>query len=108
MATPFDITEVSNKMLSAARESVGDGWKKSDSVFREFTRNNAERMAMLADLCAAGEITQEQLDLRLKGEKDMLEAQLNALNVIAASTVQKTVNSVFDILTKAICAVIPG
>ncbi|WP_374163584.1 hypothetical protein [Arcticibacter sp. MXS-1] len=107
MATKFDIKEVSDGMLSALREHTGKGWSKFKSVVREFDELNADRLGMLAAEHLSGNINKEEFEQRLEDEKLMLEAQLNALNVIAKAAVQNAVNAAFDVLRDAVYSALP-
>jgi hypothetical protein len=104
----FDIKETCTKMLGAVKQETGNGWKKIKEVAENFASANEERLKMIADLRISGELNHEDFLKRIEDDKLVLEAQMNALKVIAEAMVQKAVNAAFEIFQKAVMAVLPG
>ena len=83
-------------MLSAVQGETGNGWKKVKAVAEQFAVSNEKRLKMIADLRISGEIDDKEFEKAINDEKDMLEAQMNAL-VISKAIVQKVVISIISL-----------
>lgn len=104
----FDIKETLSGMIGAIKGETGDGWKKVKAVSEQFAASNEIRLKMIADLRISGEMDDKDFAKAMNDEKDMLEAQMNAISVISKAVVQKAVNAAFGVFWKAVMAIIPG
>ncbi len=102
----FDINKVLGDMLGAIKGSVEEGWEEVKTVADQFLQRKKERLELIAELRITGDISQEKFESRLKDEKLMLEAELNALAVVSKAVVQKAANAAIDVLSKAVNAAI--
>ena len=98
----FDINKVVSDMLCAIKGTVEDGWEEVKVVSDQFLQRKKERLELIAELRITGDISQEKFESRLKDEKLILEAELNALAVISKAMVQKAANAAVDILSNAV------
>jgi transcription termination factor Rho len=98
----FDIHTVLADMGSAVKETVAENWKETKSVTIQFLQNRKERIALLAQLRISGELSKEKFTSRLEDEKLLLEAELNALQVISKAIAQNAANSAINVLEKAV------
>ncbi len=104
----FDIKATLSEMLDAMKGETHKGWKKIKYVAEQFAASNKERLQLIAELRISGEMDDKAFAKAMKDEKQMLEAQMNAISVIGEAVVQRAVNAAFDIFYKAVLAVIPG
>ena len=98
----INIDTVVTDMLSAMKEVFSGGWKKVEPVVRQFVRNRKKRLEMLAEFYLNGEITQQELEQRLKEERTVFGAELEALKVASKALTQKAANRAIDVLSNAI------
>lgn len=98
----FDINTVLADMGSAVKDTVEDNWDEAKSVTIQFLQNRKERIALLAQLRISGELSKEKFKSRLEDEKLLLEAELNALQVISKAIAQNATNAAIDVLEKAV------
>lgn len=102
-----DINEVLRDMALAFKMTAGNSWKAAKSVVEEFTLQNNERIALLIKFRQEGKLSDIELGDRLKDEKLLLEAQLNAIAILGKASVQKAVNAAFTVLEKALLTITP-
>jgi hypothetical protein len=98
----FDINETAAQMADAIKGIVTDNWPEAKSVLSQFFERRKERLALLAELRIANDITEAQFESRLVDEKDVLEAELHAVAVITKAIAQKAANKALDILETAV------
>jgi len=102
----FDINNVLADMLSAINGIVAGDWDKVKNTANQFLENDKERLQEIAQLRISGDLTDEKFQSRLSDEKLVVEAELNALEVVSKAIVQNAVNAAIDVLVKAVEAVI--
>jgi hypothetical protein len=98
----FDIDEVVASMLLGIKDTVEDNWPQVKSILSDFFERRKDRLALLAELRLANDITDEQFDSYVKDEKDVLTAEMHAIAVITKAIAQKAANTAIDILVKAV------
>jgi hypothetical protein len=98
----FDINEVIADMAGAIKGEVGDAWSEVQSVANQFLTKRKERLALLAELTITGDITIGQLELRLKHEQLLAEAEFHAIAVISKAIAQRAANAAMDVLKTAV------
>src|ERR1035437_5978446 len=98
----FDINLVLADMLSAIKETVNGNWDNVKSTANEFIENDKERLQLLAELRISGDLPDEWFQSRMEDEKIILEAELNALEVLSSSKANQAVNAAFDVLINGI------
>jgi hypothetical protein len=98
----FDINTVLADMSSAVKDTVSENWDETKSVANRFLQNRKERLALLAKLRIDGDLSEEKFKSRLEDEKLILEAELNALEVISKAIAQNAANAAINALEKAV------
>lgn len=98
----FDINEVIADMAGAIRGEVGDAWSEVKPTANQFLNARKNRLELLAELTIAGDLTEEQLRLRLKHEELLAEAEFHAIAVITKAIAQRAANAAMDILKSAV------
>ena len=93
-------------MLSAIKGTVEGNWKKVESTAKQFMQNRKESLELLIQLRLDGDIDQDEFDSRIEDEKLVIEAELNALEVLSKAIAQNAANAAIDILGKAVKAAI--
>lgn len=104
----FNIDETLKDMLASMKGVASEHWKDVEDTASSFFRRRKERLEMLATMRINGELSQEKFESRLKDEKLILEAELNALAVLSKAITQKAVNAAMDTLEKAVSKAISG
>jgi hypothetical protein len=102
----FDVNKVVADMLSAIKGTVEGNWKKVESTAKQFMQNRKESLELLIQLRLDGDIDQDEFDSRIEDEKLVIEAELNALEVLSKAIAQNAANAAIDILGKAVKAAI--
>jgi uncharacterized protein YdaU (DUF1376 family) len=102
----FDINETVAQMLAGIKETVEENWPEVKSTLSQFFERRKDRLALLAELRIAKDITEEQFKSRLEDEKDVLAAEMHAIAVITKAIAQKAANTAIDILIKAVKAIV--
>ena len=100
----FDIDLVLGDMLSAMKDSVDADWDDIKGYAKQVLENEKEALADLAEQRIRGEITEEELQSELEDEKDTVEAEMKAIQVITKAMAQRAANAAIDVLFKAIKA----
>ncbi|MEE4284719.1 MAG: hypothetical protein V2I31_01180 [Mariniphaga sp.] len=98
----FDINTVLADMSSAVKDTVSENWDETKSVANRFLQNRKERLALLSKLRIEGDLSEEKFKSRLEDEKLILEAELNALEVISKAIAQNAANAAINALEKAV------
>lgn len=98
----FDINTVLSEMGSVVKDTVSANWDETRSVTTRFLQNRKERLKLLAQLRIDGDLSEEKFKSRLEDEKLVLEAELNALEVISKAIAQNAANAAIDVLEKAV------
>jgi hypothetical protein len=102
----FDINTVLTDMLSAIKGSVENDWDKVQPVANQFLQRDKDRIQLLAELRINGELNEDKFQSRLSDQKQIIEAELNALAVLSKVIAQNAANAVIDVLEKAITVAI--
>ncbi|MEI2695076.1 MAG: hypothetical protein WBO44_14300 [Saprospiraceae bacterium] len=105
MAT-INIDELMTDMLSAIKSTVSNHWKEIKDSMQQFLIARKARFELLAELRISGELSQEHFESRLEDEKQIAEAEMQALEVISKAMAQKAANAAIDIFQKAVGAAI--
>lgn len=98
----FNINQVLSEMLGAIKGTVEDNWDEVKDIADQFLQRKKARLELMAELRITGDLSQKKFESRLKDEKLILEAELNALAVVSKAIVQKAANAAIDVLTKAV------
>jgi hypothetical protein len=98
----FDINEVIADMAGAIRGEVGDSWTEVQPIANQFLNSRKNRLELLAEMTITGDLSQEKLDLRLKHEELLAEAEFHAIAVITKAIAQRAANAAMDVLKKAV------
>lgn len=104
----FDINTVIADMTSAIKGTVTNNAGKIESAARQFLERDKDRLKLLAELRITGELTPEDFESRLGDQKLVIEAELNALEVIAKAVAQEAANAAINVLEKAVQVAIKG
>ena len=100
----FDIDAVLGDMLIAVKDSVDADWDDVKGYAKQVFENEKEALAELAEQRLRGKITEEELKSELDDEKDTVEAELKAIQVMTKAMAQRAANAAMDVLSKAIKA----
>ena len=100
----FDINAVLGDMLTAMKDSVDTDWEDIGGYAKQVLENEKEALANLAEQRLQNEITDEELQSELKDERDTVEAEMKAIQVMTKAMAQRATNAAMDVLSKAITA----
>ena len=100
----FDINATLADMLSAVKDSVEDDWDEIEGFAKTVLENEKEMLADLAEQRLRGEITEDELESELDDEKDTVEAEMQAIQVMTKAMAQKAANAAMDVMINAIKA----
>ena len=100
----FDINAVIGDMLIAIKHSVGADWKDIGGYAKQILENEKEALARLAEQRLQNEISEEEWKSELEDEKDTVEAEMKAVQVMTKAMAQRAANAAMDVLYKAIKA----
>lgn len=92
--------------MAAIKASAGTDWPQVKTASEKFLGRGKKRMALLASLRVSGELSQEDFESRLEDQKMIVEAELNALEVIGKAMAQNVANAAIEVLEKAVAAAI--
>ncbi|MDX8377363.1 MAG: hypothetical protein R8L53_09610 [Mariprofundales bacterium] len=98
----FNMDAVLGNMLSAVKDSVDTDWNDVQGYAKQILENEKEALATLAQQRINGEITEEELQSELDDEKDTVEAEMNAIQVMNKAMAQRAANAAMDVLLQAI------
>jgi hypothetical protein len=98
----FDINQVLIDMLTAIKGSVKKDGGKVKDITEQFFTHQKERLEELAAYHINGEITPEEFDTRLEQNKSIIEAELNAIKIVAKVVVQNATNAAIDVFNNAV------
>ena len=102
MPATIDFKQILDDALALAKKELGSTYKKlKPYAEHEFTQF-AENTAFLAGLKLKGMITQEELRLRLKLQKQALSNVLLAIQGIGLVVAERIINGVLGIIAKAV------
>lgn len=102
----FDIDAVLGDMLSAMKDSVDSEWDEIEGYAKQILDNEKDALLELAEQRLRGEITEEELKSELDDEKDTVEAEMKAIQVMTKAMAQRAANATLDVLYNAIKAAI--
>lgn len=102
----FDIDAVLGDMLSAMKDSVDTEWDEIEGYAKQILDNEKDALSELAEQRLRGEITEEELKSELDDEKDTVEAEMKAIQVMTKAMAQRAANAALDVLYNAIKAAI--
>ena len=98
----FNIEAVLGDMLAAMKDSIEADWDDVKGYAKQILENEKEALAALAELRLRGEITEQELKSELDDEKDTVEAELKAVQVMTKAMAQRAANAAMDVLFAAI------
>ena len=93
----FDFDAVLGDMLGAVKESVDADWQELSDYSKQVLENEKQTLKDLAQLRLDGDITDEELKSELEDEKDTVEAELAAIQVVTKAMAQKAANAAISI-----------
>ncbi|MEI7628945.1 MAG: hypothetical protein WCJ80_11935 [Bacteroidota bacterium] len=102
----INVEKVSSDMLSAIKGSVGNQWGSVKDVATQFLQNDKERLLLIAEMRLKEKLTDAEFRSQIDDEKLMMEAELNAVEVLSKAVAQKAANAALDVLQKAVLAAI--
>jgi hypothetical protein len=100
----FDIEAVLGDMLDAVKGSVDADWDDVKGYAKQVFENQKEALKVLAEQRLRGELSDEELESELEDEKDTLEAELKAIQVMTKAMAQRAANAAVDVFFNAIRA----
>jgi hypothetical protein len=98
--------EIFSNMLSAFQSNLTEGKGETLTFCQNIFAQSKANLERLSLLLADGTLSKNEFDSEIEDEKINMETQLLALQIIAKSTIQKAINSAFDVLTSAIIKII--
>ncbi len=103
---PFDFDQTLQDMLGVVTAQGGKGAKKAKELVKTFAEQNRHRMELTIQAYQNGELTEADLAMYLRQNKDILEMQFNTLKIVGKAAVQSIVNGVLTILEKVLRAAV--
>ncbi len=100
----FDIDAVLADMLSAMEDSVDSDWRDVRDHAKQVLQNEKEALANLAEQRLRGDITEDELRSELEDERDTVEAEMKAVQVMTKAMAQQAADAAMGVLFKAIRA----
>lgn len=98
-----EITNLMNQLSNTAAEGLGDSGEFGAALFKVVGVQDNPIFA-LTQAVKDGELTPEEFSAEMEREKEVLQAQLVTLEIIALSEVQKAINSFVSGLAGAVRA----
>lgn len=98
----FDIDAVLGDMFSSVKDCVDSDWNDIAGYVKEVLEIEKEVLLDLAEQRLRGDITDDELKSELDDEKDTVEAEMKAIQVMTKVMAQRAANAVIDVLYKAI------
>lgn len=98
----MDINSTTNNMLAAMQQTAGANWANIKSTATQVLQKQKGRLLQLAQLRLSGELSEAEFQSRLADQQLIVEAELEALDVMSKATTQKTANAAIDVLEKAV------
>jgi hypothetical protein len=103
---PVDIGEIINKMLDAMRGVAANDWPKIEGYAKSIVEKERDVLKNLAQLRIEDKLTQEEFESELRDEKDTVEAELLAVQVLGKAAVQKAANAAIKVFSDAVQALL--
>jgi hypothetical protein len=100
----FDIEKVLKEMASAASKVLSKDGAAVGNCVKSAIKDEEDALKAIAEARLAGEITDDDVEEHLDGEKDALKAALLACQVKAKATAQKAINAALEVFNKALKA----
>ena len=100
----IDIDAVLGDMLAAVKDSIEADWDDIEGYAKQVLENEKDALAELAEQRLRGDLTEEELESELDDERDTVEAELKAIQVMTKAAAQRAANAAMDVLSKAISA----
>jgi hypothetical protein len=97
----INIENTLQQMLATMQQTCGEQWKVAKPVLEGMLKRKEARLKSLTDDLLKKEITQEDYKSFLEDEKLLMEAELQATQVIAKATAQKAINAAMEVLQQA-------
>ncbi len=104
----LDLNEISKNMLGAAQMSLKDHVADVKTLAEGELKDFASRTVELAEKVSNGSITADQAKLILKIRQNAVETVLLSIAGIGLLAVQEAMNSIIDVLKRAINKAVPG
>lgn len=102
----IDIDQTLQEMIQAVEESLGDGWKKVSGPVKEMMHRQRERFEMLSQMRTEGLLTEEEFQYRLNEQKQILQANVEALKLRGKVLAQNAANAAIEVFEKAVRALL--
>jgi len=102
----FNIDSTIEDMVAAVKGIVDKDKDKIKGYARQIFDEEKQTLNQLALLRVSGQITDEELQSELEDEKDTVQAQLLALNVLNKATAQRAANAALNVLYNAVIAAV--
>jgi hypothetical protein len=98
----IDIDQTLQEMIAAAEEAFGKGWKRIKDPAQNMIHRQRERFEMLSQMRTEGLLSEEEFAFRLQEQKDILQANLEALEVRGKVLAQNAANAAIKVFEKAV------
>jgi len=98
----FNINSVLPDMLEAMKRALDGNWESVKFTAQLFLERDKQRFKLIAELRIAGDIPDVTFQARLNDEKFIIEAELNALEVVSKSIAQNAANAAINALKMAV------
>jgi hypothetical protein len=98
----FDINQVFSDMLSAMQGELKSEWPKARTSISSFLERRKNRLETLISLHLQGELSETEFASRIEDEKQLLEAEMEAIKAVSKAMAQKAANATIEVLEKAV------
>lgn len=102
----MDIEAILKQMVAAANEAVKDDVGEITDYAKQIVENEKESLEELARARIRGDIDDAVFDHELEREKQVVKAELLAVQIMTEAAAQKAVNAALDTFKNAVKALI--
>lgn len=102
----IDVQQLFSSMAQSAKDTLGEGGEVVSQELISLLESSKSGLAELAKARASGLISQLDFEREVEREKQVLEAELIALEIQAKVAIQKAVNAAADTFKAALSAAV--
>ena len=100
----IDISSLFGDMAQSASGALEEGGEAVGAQMQQVLENNKNSIQELLVARENGDINQEDFDMEMEREKQVMEAELIGLEIMAKSAIQKAMNAAMDTLKATVSA----
>lgn len=102
----IDLSNLFSDMAQSASGALEEGGEAVSQQMQAVLENNKESIAELIQARQNGDLNNEEFEVEMEREKQVMEAELISLEIMAKSAIQKAMNAAMDTLKSTVAAAI--